>query len=107
MSLQQKLIRDSQGYLKNTSDWTEAIAKKIAEEECLTLNNDYWIIITTLRNFYLTHGLLPPMRGLIKILSNKIPPEKNNSLYLQSLFPKGFMRQASKISGLPKPVRCI
>ena len=107
MPFRQKLIRDLQGYLKNSADWTESIAKRIAEEESLILTADHWLVITTLRNFHLAHGVLPPMRGLIKLLSNNISAEKNNSLYLQSLFPNGLLRQASKIAGLPKPVRCI
>lgn len=87
--------------------WSKATASAIAERESLELTTDHWLVITTLRAFYLDHGLLPPMRVLIKLLSEKIPPEKNNSIYLQGLFPKGLMRQAGKIAGLPKSARCI
>lgn len=87
--------------------WTEATAYAIAERESIQLTADHWLVITTLRTFYLDHGLLPPMRVLIKLLSEKMPPEKNNSVYLQGLFPKGLMRQAGKIAGLPKSARCI
>lgn len=98
---------DQQGYLKNSADWTVEIANAIAFQANIELSEEHWAVITTLREFYLTHGVLPPMRGLIKLLQEKIPPEKNTSLYLQNLFPEGLMRQASKIAGLPKPVRCI
>ena|ERR1700722_18361709 len=98
---------DQQGYLKNSTDWTVEIAKSIAFQSNIELSEEHWAVITVLREFYLTHGILPPMRGLIKLLQEKIPPEKNTSLYLQNLFPEGLMRQASKIAGLPKPVRCI
>ena len=101
------LQRDKQGYLKNSADWTEAIANAIAKEEEMVLTPEHWLVINTLRTFYFTHQSLPSMRVLITLLSEKMDAEKNNSLYLQSLFPKGLMRQASKVGGLPKPVRCI
>ncbi|MGB0835445.1 MAG: TusE/DsrC/DsvC family sulfur relay protein, partial [Psychrobium sp.] len=34
-------------------------------------------------------------------------PEKGNSRYLYSLFPKGPAKQATRIAGLPKPAKCI
>lgn len=98
---------DPHGYLVNTQDWTTEIAVEIATQADITLTYDHWLVVHTLRDFYLQHGILPPLRGLIKLLADKIAPEKNNSLYLQQLFPKGLMRQASQIAGLPKPVRCI
>ena len=98
---------DKHGYLKNITDWTENVAEFIAQQENIALTPEHWLIIHTLRTFYLSHQLLPSMRVLIKLLAEKIPDEKNHSLYLQNLFPKGLMRQASKIAGLPKPVRCI
>ena len=88
-------------------EWTKATAYAMAKHESIELTDDHWLIITTLRTFYLDHRLLPPMRVLIKLLSEKMPPEKNNSVYLQGLFPQGLMRQAGKIAGLPKSARCI
>ena len=55
---------DSERYLKDTTQWSEAMANKFGEE-------------------------------------------KGNSRYLYRLFPKGPAKQATKIAGLPKPVKCI
>lgn len=97
----------TQPHNQNNNDWTKAIAQTIAAQEGVVLTEDHWAVVLTLRAFYLEHGVLPPMRGLIKILEGKIAAEKNTSLYLQGLFPGGLMRQGGKIAGLPKSVRCI
>jgi tRNA 2-thiouridine synthesizing protein E len=107
MKCQKAFATNQHGYLENSSDWTQAIANSFADQEGITLTEDHWAVITTLRAFYLQHALLPSMRVLIRLLDGKISTEKNTSLYLQSLFPGGLMRQGSKIAGLPKPVRCI
>lgn len=101
------LKTDRHGYLKNHADWNFDVANLIASQLKIEMTDEHWAVVTTLREFYLQHGVLPPMRGLIRLLQEKIPPEKNTSIYLQRLFPEGLMKQASKIAGLPKPVRCI
>ncbi|HAV2409472.1 TPA: TusE/DsrC/DsvC family sulfur relay protein, partial [Escherichia coli] len=49
----------------------------------------------------------PAIRMLVKAMANKFGEEKGNSRYLYRLFPKGPAKQATKIAGLPKPVKCI
>ncbi|VEA72950.1 Sulfurtransferase TusE [Serratia rubidaea] len=44
---------------------------------------------------------------LVKAMAQKYGEEKGNSRYLYRLFPKGPAKQATKIAGLPKPVKCI
>ena len=36
---------DEAGYLKNLSDWSEALAEKIAEKEQIVLTPEHWEII--------------------------------------------------------------
>ncbi len=95
------------GYLCCVEDWSEAIAQQLAKQENLSLTDDHWQVIYYLRSFYQQYQLVPGMRVLIKELAAKLPPAKANSIYLQSLFPAGLMKQACKIAGLHKPVRCI
>ena len=56
-------------------------------------------------------GRLLEITGGAKVLAdtliNKFGEEKGNSRYLYRLFPKGPAKQATKIAGLPKPVKCI
>lgn len=110
MSLQihnQLIATDVDGYLANLQAWNKDIAKQIALQEKLTLTADHWLVINFLRDFYLTYKIMPAMRVLVKELAKQLDKEKANSAYLSSLFPEGLMKQASKIAGLPKPVRCI
>lgn len=57
--------------------------------------------------FYLEFNTSPAIRMLVKAMANKFGEEKGNSRYLYRLFPKGPAKQATKIAGLPKPVKCI
>ncbi|MDC9588375.1 sulfurtransferase TusE [Xenorhabdus sp. XENO-10] len=98
---------DAQGYLKNYSDWQEAIVPIIAEQEAITLTEQHWEVIRFVREFYEEFNTSPAIRMLVKAISQKYGEEKGNSRYLYRLFPKGPAKQATKIAGLPKPVKCI
>lgn len=98
---------DSEGYLKDTAQWSEAMALVIAEQEGLTLSAEHWEVLRFVRDFYLEFNTSPAIRMLVKAMANKFGEEKGNSRYLYRLFPKGPARQATKIAGLPKPVKCI
>ena len=110
---------DNDGYLKESSQWSEALAEKIAENEGITLSPEHWEVVRFVRDFYLEFNTSPAIRMLVKAMANKfgeeksgidsirIGEEKGNSRYLYRLFPKGPAKQATKIAGLPKPVKCI
>jgi len=44
---------------------------------------------------------------LVKAMAKQYGEEKGSSRYLYKLFPKGPAKQATKLAGLPKPVKCI
>ena len=98
---------DSEGYLKDTTQWSEAMAEVIAAQEGITLAVEHWEVVRFVREFYLEFNTSPAIRMLVKAMSNKFGEEKGNSRYLYRLFPKGPAKQATKIAGLPKPVKCI
>ncbi len=98
---------DSEGYLKDTTQWSEAMAEVIAAQEGITLAVEHWEVVRFVREFYLEFNTSPAIRMLAKAMANKFGEEKGNSRYLYRLFPKGPAKQATKIAGLPKPVKCI
>lgn len=98
---------DAQGYLKNSTDWQEALAEVIARQEKIELTAAHWQVIHFVREFYLQFNTSPAIRLLVKAMGQKYGEDKGNSRYLYRLFPEGPAKQATKIAGLPKPVRCI
>ena len=98
---------DNDGYLKESSQWSEPLAEKIAENEGIILSTEHWEVVRFVREFYLEFNTSPAIRMLVKAMANKFGEEKGNSRYLYRLFPKGPAKQATKIAGLPKPVKCI
>lgn len=98
---------DAGGYLKNSAEWSEPLAEVIAEKEGIVLAAEHWEVVRFVREFYLEFNTSPAIRMLVKAMANKFGEEKGNSRYLYRLFPKGPAKQATKIAGLPKPVKCI
>lgn len=99
--------RTPEGYLCDYLTWNEAIATHISCEEQLELTDAHWAVIRFFRQFYLEYRLTPPMRVLTKALAPELGESSGLSVRLQLLFPGGLAKQASKLAGLPKPVRCI
>lgn len=103
----QAIETDAQGYLKNSADWHEGLAQLLAAQEEITLTDAHWEVVRFVRNFYQQFNTSPATRMLVKAMVQKYGEEKGNSRYLYRLFPQGPAKQATKIAGLPKPVKCI
>ncbi|MBV7436876.1 MULTISPECIES: TusE/DsrC/DsvC family sulfur relay protein [Aeromonas] len=98
---------DAKGYLRHIEDWSEALALVLAEQEGIVLEEPHWEVVRFVRAFYLEFNTSPAIRALVKAMEKQYGPEKGNSRYLYKLFPEGPAKQATKIAGLPKPVKCI
>ncbi|WP_432473680.1 TusE/DsrC/DsvC family sulfur relay protein [Amphritea sp. HPY] len=103
----QLIPQDSEGYLREMTDWTPAIAEQIALQEGIALTDAHWEILNVLRAFYQKFELSPAMRPLVKAVANELGPDKGKSIYLMSLFPGSPAKLTSKIAGLPKPTNCL
>ena len=92
---------DSEGYLRDLSDWSEAFAVAQARSEGLELTDEHWQVIRMLREHFQTHGVQPQVRVMIKHFSRAWGPERGNNHYLHALFPNGGpQKQGNRIAGL-------
>ncbi len=98
---------DNAGYLKHATDWSQPLAESIAAAEGLILTEAHWQVVFFVRQFYLQYNTSPAIRLLVKAMAKEYGEEKGNSRYLFRLFPEGPAKQATKIAGLPKPVKCL
>ncbi|AUP76810.1 sulfurtransferase TusE [Enterobacter sp. EA-1] len=101
-----RIETDSEGYLKESACWSGAGAGDRGKENItLSPSTGKWCVLC--ESFTRSSIRLPAIRMLVKAMANKYGEEKGNSRYLYRLFPKGPAKQATKIAGLPKPVKCI
>ncbi len=95
------ILTDSEGYLVNPADWSEAFAKVQAAREGLTLNGEHWEVIRFLRKHYAEHGHQASVRDMIKHFRNLWDAERGSSRYLHTLFPVGGpQKQGNRLAGL-------
>jgi tRNA 2-thiouridine synthesizing protein E len=98
---------DTEGFLLDQHQWNQTVAEILARNDNVRLTEDHWTIINILRDFYERYAMAPAQRILIKKAAECWGKEKANSIYLHHLFPEGPIKQASKIAGLPKPLKCM
>ena len=96
-----------QGFLSNSQDWDEAVARQLAQNENIALTEEHWEIILFIRSYYGQYKHLPNTRMFIKVIARTLGETKGNSRYLHRLFPDGPLKYACKLAGLPKPPTCF
>ncbi|MDD5462717.1 MAG: TusE/DsrC/DsvC family sulfur relay protein [Methylococcales bacterium] len=96
-----------EGFLVNSADWNEEVARRLAELNHIQLSDAHWEIILFIRHYYMQFKHLPNARVFTKAIARELGEEKGNSRYLHLLFPEGPLRYACKLAGLPKPPTCL
>ncbi len=92
---------NADGYLKDPSDWTPAVAEALARESGIeALTPRHWQVLTFCREDAAREGTSP---GLRRITQQTGVPTKE----LYQLFPKGPGKLAARIAGLHKPTSCL
>jgi tRNA 2-thiouridine synthesizing protein E len=97
---------DTEGFLLKMADWSPAAAEELANQDDLTLTAAHWEIIHLERAYYQQFNVSPPARVLVKIVRDRLGPDKGRSIYLMQLFGGRPARLVAKLAGLPKPVNC-
>ena len=93
----------SDGRLANLNDWTEGAATELASRDSITLTDDHWLVINTMRDYYKEFNVSPVNKLLKRELRKRSNSEQFTDDYLNQLFPNGVLLQASKIAGIPRP----
>ena len=93
------------GYLVNVEDWSEDVAKAMAEIEGIALTDKHWDLINYLRDEYINNaGNQPNTRNIVKAMSEKWN-EKIGQKDVYELFPKDPSKQGGRLAGLPESRR--
>jgi tRNA 2-thiouridine synthesizing protein E len=90
---------NEEGYLTDSSQWTEDVAKEIATEEGIGLTDKHFEVLHYLREKYSAGEQLTIRQvgksGIVDIKG------------LYELFPGGPLKKSSRIAGIPKPASCV
>ena len=101
----QTVETDKNGYLVNVDDWSEDVAKVLAEQEGVELSDKHWDLINYLRDEFINNGgNQPNTRNIVKAMSAKWN-EKIGQKDVYELFPKDPSKQGGRIAGLPESRR--
>jgi TusE/DsrC/DsvC family sulfur relay protein len=93
--------RDSEGYLVEPGQWREEVAKALANELSLALEDDHWYVIRFMRDFYDICQMTADARFVIRHLETRYPGMGRKRLF--DLFPYGYVGQACKVAGMKRP----
>ena len=92
--------RDGDGYLQDMSDWSEEVARAMAEADNYELTDQKWEMIMKAREYYDEFQQVPPVRKFAKYLDMD---QKD----LFNVWMTGPMKPITKYGGLPKPTGCV
>lgn len=95
------VLTDSEGYLVDPADWTEAFARTLASSEGLALEAEHWEVIRFLCEYYSRHGSQASVRDMIKHFRRVWDVHRGSNRYLHRLFPRGGpQKQGNRLAGL-------
>ena len=90
---------NEQGYLLDLDEWNREVGLELAQEADIVMTEKHWEVIDWLRD---------QCRKEVALSVRKVGKSGVvNIKEFYQLFPKGPLKTASKIAGIPKPVSCI
>lgn len=98
---------DAEGYLASLDDWSEDVARYLADKDNLALTEAHWKILNVIRDYYAEYGTAPNLRILQKVLKEEVGDAAADKKYLFTLFPYGPAKQGARYAGMPKPTGCV
>ena len=91
---------NDEGFMTDPAQWNEDIARALAKETDIDLNDRHFMVINFMRKEFDANGKVPSLR---KVKNDSGVETKE----LYQLFPKGPAKKAARIAGLSKPEGCI
>lgn len=99
-----EVLRDTEGYLIDPTDWNRSIALLLAAEEEIKLGDAGWIALDFMRDYFDGHNIAPDIRHLMAHLAGEYQCDKKEAKkMIFELFPYGYVKQACKIAGMKRP----
>jgi len=95
------------GHLADVLDWSRDVAKLLAAREGLMLGDTHWLIINTVRDYYLEFNVAPTLKLLKRSLKMRPTGWQIDDAVLEQLFPGNVMDQVARISGVPMPLQGV
>jgi tRNA 2-thiouridine synthesizing protein E len=96
-----EILTDSEGYLVDPADWSEAFARTLAVHEGLELGSEHWEVLRYLREHYARRGSQASVRDMIRHFRQLWGPDRGCNRYLHRLFPRGGpQKQGNRLAGL-------
>ena len=90
------------GFLSVPENWSPEIADALAKGEGVELTDTHWQVIKAIRDFFEENQVPASYHVLRQQIEDGEDPFKYNCvLAMKQLFPRGGIRQASRIAGLP------
>ena len=91
---------NEEGFMTDPGQWNEDIARALAKEIDIELNERHFMVINFMRKEFEANGKVPSLR---KVKNDSGVGTKE----LYQLFPKGPAKKAACVAGLGKPEGCI
>jgi TusE/DsrC/DsvC family sulfur relay protein len=91
---------DDEGFMTNTDQWNEEIAKELASNIGIEMTDAHWQVVKFLREDYKEQGETPMLRRVSNV--GGVPTKE-----LFQLFPKKPAKKMAYIAGVPKPQGCV
>jgi len=92
---------DGEGYLVDPGQWDEALAAQLAQAQGIELEDDHWLVIRFMRDYFAEHQICADARHAMKQLEQRHPGRGRQRLF--ELFPYGYVAQACRIAGMRRP----
>ena len=97
---------DENGHLVDAADWSEELARHLAEIDGVALDDRHWLAIRFIRAYHARFDSVPMPKVLIKGLNKEACEARYDIRFLYGLFPDHPMRRTCRYAGVPRPAGC-